>query len=40
MKNFYDFLAMGVYGGYVWSAYGIVFVVLIYHLMTALRRKK
>jgi heme exporter protein CcmD len=39
MKDFFAFLAMGGYGVFVWSAYGIVFLVLIYQWIEAVRRK-
>lgn len=31
-----DFLAMGGYGGYVWTSYGLAAVVLIWNIRSAL----
>ena len=35
-----DFLAMGGYGFYVWSAYGVALVVLVANLAAPLRRER
>jgi len=35
-----DFLAMGGYAGYVWSAFGITFFVMIALLVSSVRRHK
>ncbi len=32
-QNFHDFLLMGGYAPYVWSAYGITFVVLLVNFL-------
>ena len=36
--SFAEFIAMGGYGNYVWSAYGVAFVVLALNLGFAIRR--
>lgn len=38
--NWQAFFAMGGYAVYVWSAYGFAALVLLWNLMTALRRRK
>lgn len=41
MNSFAEFLAMGGYGFYVWTAYGISFVVLLLNvLVPAIQRKQ
>jgi heme exporter protein D len=35
-----EFLSMGNYGAYVWSAYGLTFAVLILNLVVPLRRRR
>jgi heme exporter protein D len=37
VESFSTFLAMGGYGGFIWSAYGIVFTVLTGLLLVSLR---
>jgi len=39
-KNLHDFITMGGYGGYVWSAYGIAAVVLIGNVVNSVRIKR
>jgi heme exporter protein D len=39
-ESFSDFLAMGGYAPYVWSAYGISTVALLWVLFSSLNRKK
>ncbi len=36
----YDFFHMGGYALYVWSAYGLVFIVLVLNIIIPLRREK
>jgi heme exporter protein D len=38
--SLHDFIHMGGYASYVWSAYGITFLILGIQLFNALRRKK
>lgn len=38
--NWSEFLAMGGYAGFVWSAYGFAAVVLLANILAAARRKK
>ena len=40
MQAFYDFLSMGGYAFYVWSAYGITAVVLIASILAPLRQRR
>lgn len=35
-----EFLAMGGYGGYIWGAYGVTFVLLAIEVITLLKRKR
>ncbi|GAB6068481.1 hypothetical protein JCM13664_18010 [Methylothermus subterraneus] len=35
-----EFFAMGGYGAYVWSAYGLVALVLIWNLIAAQRKRR
>jgi len=35
-----EFLAMGGYGGYIWAAYGVTFVLLAIEVLTLLKRKR
>ena len=39
-ESFSDFLAMGGYAAYVWSAYGISFAALLWLLFSSLSRKR
>ncbi|WP_299016236.1 heme exporter protein CcmD [uncultured Photobacterium sp.] len=39
-ESFNDFLAMGGYAGYVWSAYGISFAALLWILISSLNKKR
>jgi heme exporter protein D len=39
MNQFIDWLAMGGYSNYVWSAYGLVGVVLVMNLLSIKRQK-
>jgi heme exporter protein D len=34
-----EFLAMGGYGGYIWGAYGVTFVLLAIEVIVLLKRK-
>ena len=38
--SFSDFLAMGGYGPYVWSAYGISFAALLWMMISSLNTKR
>jgi heme exporter protein D len=38
--NFREFLAMGGYGLYVWTSYGLVFVVLAFNWFATVRRHR
>ncbi len=38
-ESFSDFLAMGGYASYVWGAYGISFIALLWILLSSLSRK-
>lgn len=38
-KNFYDFIHMGGYAHYVWSAYAVVVLVLIFNFIFPLLEK-
>jgi len=40
MKTWQEFIAMGGYGVYVWSAYGLSAALLIANLLAALRRER
>ncbi|MCF6249836.1 MAG: heme exporter protein CcmD [Methylococcaceae bacterium] len=40
MNSFDEFLAMGGYGFYVWTAYGIGFVVLVMNVVLPLIQRK
>ena len=40
MNSFAEFLAMGGYGFYVWTAYGICFVVLLLNVIVPMIQKK
>ncbi|KAF3981089.1 MAG: heme exporter protein CcmD [Methylococcales symbiont of Hymedesmia sp. n. MRB-2018] len=40
MNSFNEFLAMGGYGMYVWSAYGIAFVVLLLNIVLPFMQRK
>jgi len=40
MNSFAEFLAMGGYGFYVWTAYGISFVVLLLNVLIPMIQKK
>jgi len=40
MNSFAEFLAMGGYGFYVWTAYGISFVVLLLNILIPMIQKK
>ena len=40
MNSFAEFLAMGGYGFYVWTAYGISFVVLLLNVVVPLIQRK
>ncbi len=40
MNSFAEFLAMGGYGFYVWTSYGITFGVLLVNVMLPLWQKK
>lgn len=40
MNSFDEFLAMGGYGFYVWTAYGISFVVLLLNVILPLIQRK
>ena len=40
MNSFAEFLAMGGYGFYVWTAYGIAFVVLLLNVVLPLIQRK
>lgn len=40
MNSFAEFLAMGGYGFYVWTAYGIAFVVLLLNVVVPLIQRK
>jgi len=35
-----DFLAMGGYGGYIWGAYGVTFLLLEIEVTLLLKRKR
>ena len=35
-----DFLAMGGYGGYIWGAYGVTFLLLAVEVFLLLKRKR
>ena len=35
-----DFLAMGGYGGYIWGAYGVTFLLLAIEVFLLLKRKR
>jgi len=35
-----DFLAMGGYGGYIWGAYGVTFLLLAIEVALLLKRKR
>ena len=35
-----EFIHMGGYGAYVWSAYGLTALVLIWNVVTTLRRRR
>ncbi|AAU90412.1 MULTISPECIES: heme exporter protein CcmD [Methylococcus] len=37
--NFQEFFHMGGYAVYVWTSYGLCFAVLVFNLITPLRRK-
>lgn len=39
-QSFSDVMTMGGHGGYVWSAYGISFIVVAYLVLLPLARKK
>jgi heme exporter protein D len=39
-ESFSDFIAMGGYAGYVWSAFGITFGAMLVLLFTSVRRGK
>ncbi|OAN18584.1 transcriptional regulator [Photobacterium jeanii] len=39
-ESFSDFLAMGGYASYVWSAYGISFLAMLWILMSSLNKKR
>ncbi len=38
--NLHDFLDMGGYGAYVWSAYGLALVVLVANLLSPLLQRR
>jgi len=38
--NLHDLLAMGGHGGYVWAAYGVTFLVIVFMLAVPARRGK
>lgn len=40
MNSFAEFLAMGGYGFYVWTAYGISFVVLVLNVVLPVIQRK
>lgn len=40
MNSFAEFLAMGGYGFYVWTSYGIAFVVLLLNVVIPLIQRK
>jgi len=40
MNSFAEFLAMGGYGFYVWTAYGISFVVLLLNVLVPVIQRK
>lgn len=40
MNSASSLLAMGGYAGYVWSAYGLVFVVAVINVITIKRQRK
>ena len=40
MKGLQEFLAMGGYGFYVWTSYGIALVVLVANIMIPLMQRK
>lgn len=40
MNSFAEFLAMGGYGFYVWTAYAIAFVVLLLNIVLPLMQRK
>ena len=35
-----DFFAMGGYGGYIWGAYGVTFLLLVVEVFLLLKRKR
>ena len=35
-----DFLAMGGYGGYIWGAYGVTFLLLAVEVFLLMKRKR
>lgn len=35
-----DFIAMGKHGPFVWSAYGISFIVIVVNILAPIQRKK
>ena len=40
MNSFAEFLAMGGYGFYVWTAYAIAFVVLVLNIVLPIMQRK
>lgn len=40
MHSWHEFITMGGYAAYVWSAYGLVLGSLVYNLVTPWRRQK
>ena len=40
MNSFAEFLAMGGYGFYVWTSYGIAFVVLVLNIVLPILQRK
>jgi len=40
MNSFDEFLAMGGYGFYVWTSYGIAFVVLLLNVVLPMMQRK
>lgn len=40
MHSFFDWLAMGGYAQYVWSAYGLAAAVLVFNVLALKKQKK
>jgi heme exporter protein D len=38
--SFADFLAMGHHGPYVWSAYGVTFLIVLWNVMQPVRQRR